>query len=51
VTEVKSGSCMCGNVQFEYIGTPNRFSLCHCKMCQRFSGGAFGAFVNVNRGL
>jgi hypothetical protein len=49
MNEAKKGSCMCAGVQFEYTGTPFSFSLCHCQMCQKFSGGAFGAFVGLKK--
>lgn len=47
--KIKKGSCMCGEVQFECSGEPFSFSLCHCTMCQKFSGGPFGAFVGVKK--
>ena len=38
----RSGGCMCGAVRFE-AEVGDRASLCFCKMCQRWSGGAFAA--------
>lgn len=38
-----TGSCLCGAVRF----TAKRMSgivLCHCSMCRKAAGGAFGAF-------
>lgn len=49
MNKVFKGSCMCGSIQFEYIGEPFSFNLCHCKMCQKFSGTSFGAFIGVNK--
>ncbi len=49
MADVLKGSCMCNGIKFEYTGKPKRFSYCHCKMCQKFSGGAFGAFLNINK--
>jgi len=49
MSQTIKGSCMCQGIQFEYTGTPDRFSYCHCKMCQKFSGGAFGAFITLKR--
>lgn len=34
------GQCLCGNVSFD-IGNFDRIDACHCKMCQRWSGGPF----------
>lgn len=47
--KVFKGSCMCGEIQFEYTGKPFTFSLCHCKMCRKFSGSAFGAFIGIKK--
>lgn len=38
VSDVKTGSSMCGGIQFSYRGELSDFSLCHCIMCQKFSG-------------
>lgn len=38
-----SGSCLCGNVQFEIDGTFDGFFLCHCKYCQKDTGSAHAA--------
>lgn len=36
----RSGKCLCGSVSFTARGTkPDRASVCHCEMCQRWSGG------------
>jgi hypothetical protein len=39
-----SGGCQCGAVRFsaERLGEA---SICHCRMCQKASGGFFGPFV------
>ncbi len=49
MSDLKKGSCMCGGVKFEYTGTPFSFSLCHCTMCQKFGGGAFGSFIGLKK--
>ena len=33
-----TGGCMCGNVRYEITDKPLGSMLCHCRMCQRFSG-------------
>jgi hypothetical protein len=43
--ETFSGGCQCGAVRFRVEGPLGRASLCHCRMCQKASGGPFGAFV------
>lgn len=49
MSQIKHGSCMCGEIKFEYLGSPFSFSLCHCSMCQKFSGGPFGSFIGVKK--
>lgn len=38
-----SGSCLCGNIQFEINGTFDNFFLCHCKSCRKDTGSAHAA--------
>ena len=49
MSETKIASCMCESIKYEMKGTPFSFSLCHCQMCQKFSGSAFGAFMGVKK--
>lgn len=37
---IRTGQCMCGAIRFQ-AETGNAFSICHCKMCQRWSAGVF----------
>jgi len=39
------GGCLCGAVRYESDAPPHTGGYCHCRMCQRSSGGAFGVFV------
>ncbi|TJW17428.1 MAG: GFA family protein [Mesorhizobium sp.] len=41
----RSGSCLCGGVQFSVTGEPLRVGLCHCKDCRKISGSAYSAFA------
>ena len=42
-----TGRCLCGEVRFEVRGEAGFLGFCHCTMCQRASGSAFGANVPV----
>lgn len=41
------GSCLCGNVQFSVVGFNEKVANCHCSMCRKFHGAAFGTLVGV----
>ena len=41
------GSCLCGNVQFSVKGFSKKAAHCHCSMCRKFHGAAFGTLVEV----
>jgi hypothetical protein len=50
MTKVKtpfSGGCACGAVRYESIAEPVLMLHCHCRDCQRSSGGPFSSFVLV----
>ena len=41
------GSCLCGEVCYEYDGPPDRMVNCHCSRCRRQTSSAYGTFVFV----
>ncbi|KAH7053326.1 S-adenosyl-L-methionine-dependent methyltransferase [Macrophomina phaseolina] len=44
-----SGSCLCGDVRYTVGKVPEEgASMCHCRTCQKLSGGPAEAFVSVN---
>ncbi|MGH8286041.1 MAG: GFA family protein, partial [Steroidobacteraceae bacterium] len=43
------GSCLCGGVRFEIDGPVGRASHCHCSMCRKAHGAAFGTDGRVER--
>ena len=52
-----TGSCFCGEVQFEVSGEPVAMGYCHCQSCRHWSAGPVNAFtlwkpdaVQVTRG-
>jgi hypothetical protein len=45
-----SGGCQCGAVRFRVGGELGEASICHCRMCQKATGGLFGPYVGVPAG-
>jgi hypothetical protein len=44
-----TGGCLCGAVRYESSDPPVDVCYCHCRMCQRSSGNAFGMFASFRR--
>jgi hypothetical protein len=42
MSAIHEGGCMCGAVRYRVKGDPARSSACHCTLCQRRTGSAFG---------
>ena len=40
-------SCLCGDVRFEITGSLTGASHCHCSMCRKAHGAAFGTYAAV----
>lgn len=38
---IAEGGCICGQVRYGVSAEPDRVTLCHCKFCQRATGGAY----------
>ncbi len=43
-----SGSCLCGAVRYEIEGTLADAGHCHCTMCRKEHGAAFGSYASVD---
>jgi hypothetical protein len=43
-----TGGCQCGAVRYALFAEPFNPHVCHCRMCQKASGGAFMPFAAVN---
>lgn len=42
-----TGGCQCGAVRFRIAGELEDASICHCRMCQKATGGLFGPYVGA----
>ena len=47
MSDVYNGSCLCGKVRFSVEGFSDKAANCHCTMCRKFHGAAFGTLVGV----
>jgi hypothetical protein len=45
-----SGGCACGRVRYTARVEDDEAYLCHCRMCQRATGGVSVAFKNIKKG-
>ena len=41
------GSCLCGGIRYEVHGFIGAMSHCHCTMCRKAHGAAFGTYAPV----
>ena len=44
------GRCLCGDIRYEYRGTPIETLHCHCESCRRHASSPFSTFVVVDKG-
>ena len=45
-----SGGCLCGAVAWQFDGPVELINFCHCSMCRKTHGAAFGAFAHGSAG-
>ena len=41
------GSCLCGEVEYEFVDGVRTFQYCHCSRCRKFTGSAHAANIIV----
>lgn len=42
------GSCLCKAVSYEISREPDVINLCHCSMCRKATGSAYGVFAHIS---
>ena len=47
MSRIYRGSCLCGAVRYEVRAPLARIVHCHCSMCRKAHGAAFGSYCNV----
>lgn len=50
MTETLTGGCQCGQVRYRITTDKAQANLCHCRMCQRATGGFAAALVSIPAG-
>lgn len=40
--------CLCGDIKFSFEKFSGAIAHCHCSMCRKFTGAAYGTFGTVN---
>lgn len=43
-----SGSCLCGEVTYEFVGPIKVFQYCHCSRCKKFTGSAHASNIIID---
>ena len=43
-----SGSCLCGEVTYQFAGPVKVFQYCHCSRCQKFTGSAHASNIIID---
>lgn len=46
-TDTTHGSCLCGQIHYQFTGQARGFQYCHCSRCQKVTGSAHGAIMFV----
>lgn len=45
---MKQGSCLCGEITYQYSGKAKVFQYCHCSRCQKFTGSAHASNLIID---
>ncbi len=48
MNDCKKGSCLCGEVTYQYTGSGKVFQYCHCSRCRKVTGSAHASNIIVD---
>ncbi len=48
MSKTVSGSCLCGEITYQYSGEVKVFQYCHCSRCQKFTGSAHASNIIID---
>lgn len=43
-----TGSCLCGDISYQFVGPTKVFQYCHCTRCQKITGSAHAANIIID---
>jgi len=43
-----TGSCLCGEITYQFVGPIKVFQYCHCSRCQKFTGTAHASNIIID---
>lgn len=46
---IRTGGCLCGQFRYELSGEPIAMFSCHCRDCQRITGGPYSPVVYMSK--
>jgi len=49
MTDIHTGSCLCGAVTYSFEGAPKTTAICHCTDCQKSTGSPFATLMLVSK--
>lgn len=49
MTDLHTGSCLCGAVSYSFEGDPKTVAICHCIDCQKSTGSPFATLMLVSK--
>lgn len=45
MTNILTGRCLCGSIEYEVTGSTDPITMCHCKQCRQWGGHAWASLT------